>query len=123
MLSLLFSAADPEKTSEIDDSGPHHAGAIDNHVDDMSHILVRRAANVATEHAMGFARADHRDRGRRRWFLGSRRRCLRLSRLRWRVCFVFGARCGAGKGSNGCRHEDELASCGHMASFRSVRPP
>src|SRR3982074_3351345 len=68
-----FSAADPEKTAEIDDSRAYHSGAIDDHVDDAPHVLVRRAANVAAEHAMCIPCADDGDRGRwRRLF-----RCCR----------------------------------------------
>ena len=47
-----LAAADAEKAAEIDHGGAHLPGAIDDHVDDAPHVLVRRAAHVAAEHAM-----------------------------------------------------------------------
>src|SRR5580765_8543207 len=42
-----FPAADAEETTEIDDRGTHRAFAIDDDIDDASHILVCGTANIA----------------------------------------------------------------------------
>src|SRR5580704_13034058 len=46
--------ADAEKPAEVDDGGAHPAFAIDQYVDDPSHILVRQAAHIPAENALRF---------------------------------------------------------------------
>src|SRR6185312_12203982 len=61
-----LAAADTEKAAKIDHGGAHLARAVDDDVDDMTHVLFRRAANIEPKHGTGVLRADDRDRGRRR---------------------------------------------------------
>jgi hypothetical protein len=78
-----LAAADAKEATEIDHGGPHRARAIDDDVDDPSHILVRRAAHLAAEHGMGFAWRDHGHGGWWHRLLHRRRRILlRLVRAR-----------------------------------------
>src|ERR1700730_8410061 len=60
-----FSAADAQKAAEIDDRRAYRTGAVDDHVDDTSHILFGRAADLASKHTVRVPRADNGDR--RRW--------------------------------------------------------
>src|SRR6266702_5527658 len=52
-----FPAADAEEAAEIDHGSTHGALAIHDHIDDASHILIARAANIAAENAMRVPRA------------------------------------------------------------------
>jgi hypothetical protein len=55
------SAADAEEAAEIDDCRAHHTNTIDDHIDNVPHILVRRAADIAAEHAVRVPCADNGD--------------------------------------------------------------
>src|SRR4029453_8080213 len=46
-----LAAADAQKSAEVEDGGAPRARAVDQHVDDASHVLVRRAAYLAAEDA------------------------------------------------------------------------
>src|SRR5258708_6982606 len=77
-----FPTADAEEAAEVDDRGAHRALAIDDHINDTSHVLVGCTANVTAEYPMRIARTDHGDRWRRRGLLRHILRAL-LVRLRW----------------------------------------
>src|SRR5438105_2013611 len=64
-----LTAADTEEAAEIDHRGAHHAVAADDDVDNAAHVLVGGAADLAAKDAMGVARPDHGDGGRRRRLL------------------------------------------------------
>src|SRR3954464_8000957 len=51
-----LAAADAEEAAEIDHSGPNHAGAVDDDVNDTAHVLISCAAYLPAEHAMGILR-------------------------------------------------------------------
>src|ERR1700687_416023 len=119
-----FSAADAEKAAEIDDGGAHHSGAIDDHVDDVPHVLVRRATNIPTEHAMRIPCADDSDRRRGcRLFRGGWRRILLLNRLR-RVAIgrrqsrvILPPNCGSRQCCTSSCNEEEQTSSAHTTSL------
>src|SRR5882724_6614352 len=69
-----FPAAYAQKTAEIDDGCTDLAGAIDDHIDDPPHILVRRATDIASKHAMRIRSANDRDGGWRHAVFRGRRR-------------------------------------------------
>src|SRR3954463_10241507 len=52
-------AADAKETAEIDHRSAHIALTIHDCVDDAPHILVRRAANLAAENAVGILGTNH----------------------------------------------------------------
>src|SRR5450631_1355561 len=88
-----FPAADAKKAAEIDHGRAYVPGAIDDHVDDPPHILIRRAAHIAPQTAMRIRRFDDRDGGRRRgFFRRGRGSCFLLlsRRRRWRRSGVIG---------------------------------
>ena len=107
-----LAAADAEEAAEIDDGCPHRAGAIDDDVDDMAHVLVSGTAHVAAEHAVRLARRDNGDRRRRRRLLRSREWLgLLCRRGRRRSCNSFSARTAtaANTTSRGARMSQRLA--------------
>src|ERR1700752_4919342 len=61
-----LAAADTEEAAEVDHRSAHRAAAIDDGIDNATHILVGGTANLAAEDAVGITRTDHRDRCRRR---------------------------------------------------------
>src|SRR5215472_519768 len=118
-----LAAADAEEAAEIDHGGAHRAGAIDNDVDDASHVLIGRAANLAAKYAVSVARRDDRDGGR--WH-----RLLRRSWWRGLLCrrgrrggllLVFRAR-GHRSENDEQRYENEPAACAHAPSSLSLLP-
>jgi hypothetical protein len=69
-----FPAADPQKAAEIDDSRPSLSVAIDNDIDQTSHVLASGAANVLAENWLGILSIDDDGRG---FVLASIRRIFR----------------------------------------------
>src|SRR5690242_3300365 len=64
-----LAAADAEEAAEIDHCGAHHAVAANDNVNNAAHVLVDGAADLAAKDAVGVARPDHGDGGRRRRLL------------------------------------------------------
>ncbi len=56
-----LAAADAEKAAEVDDGRAHFALAIDQHVNDPSHVLVGAAQHLAAENALDLVSVEHRD--------------------------------------------------------------
>src|SRR5712671_722133 len=119
-----FPAAYAQKTAEIDDGCAHLAGAIDDHVDDPPHILVRRAADIPSKHAMRIRSANDRDGGWRHAFFWGRHRGGGI----WRRGVGTGLRHSGVIGSPGCdsrqrckndHHQRERTFGAHMASCSS----
>src|SRR3984957_15062262 len=86
-----LSATYPKKATEIDDGGAYRALAVDDHVDDASHILLSGASDIPPKDAARFAGADDGDGWRRRRLLHRRRNTV-LLRRRGRGLFAFSPR-------------------------------
>ncbi len=71
--TTMLPAADAEEPAEIDHRSANRTGAIDDDVDNVPHVLIRRAPHVAAKHAVGVSCADDGDRGRRRRLFRRRR--------------------------------------------------
>src|SRR5262249_58589771 len=107
-----LAAANTEKATEINHGSAHRSGAINDDVDDVPHVFIGWAADVASEHAMGIARAD--DGNRRRWH--GLLCCLRRIRLRF-----IGARSCACDNGDEDGQDHEPASSAHALSFLAFR--
>jgi hypothetical protein len=59
-----FAVADTEKAPEIDDRGTHEAAAINDYVDNATHIFVGGAQNFTPKNASGFIALEYGDRWR-----------------------------------------------------------
>src|SRR5215831_16279682 len=111
-------AADTEKTAEVDHGGTHDTGTINNHIDDASHVLIGRAADIAAEHTMRFLRGDDGDGGWRR-----RRRRLFGRRFLWwcggtRLRLILSVRRDRRPSEEAGYQENEPAFAAHVSSPR-----
>ncbi len=107
-----FPAADAEEAAEIDHGRAHLPGAIDDHVDDPPHILIRRAAHIAPQNAMRIRRFDDRDGGRRRGFF---RRGL-FRRRRGRCFLLLSRRRGVFAGGEAVSSAAQAATAANVAT-------
>src|ERR1700722_5411821 len=112
-----LSAANAEKATEIDNGRANSSGAIDDHIDNVSHVLVGRAAYVTAEHAVcvpcpndgdgGWRRGLlRRDRGSRIWLR------LATARLRSLIRCPGSNRCESSKSD---RNERKQRFCAHLS--------
>src|SRR5581483_8148403 len=123
-------AANTQKAAKIDYSRAHRPLAVDDDINDASHVFVFRASNVPTEHTMRFACADDRDGCRRRRLLrrGRRRSTLLLLRWRRRCRFAFGPGMRSVKTNKAYDREREQHSGAHLIPSleerqRNLPPP
>src|SRR3984957_2497565 len=110
-----LSAADAEKAAEIDDRGAYRALAVDDHVDDTSHVFFSGAPDIPPKDAARFAGADDGDRWRRHRLLHRRRNAL-LWRRSGRGCFAFPPRIRAVQADKDDGREREQTSDAHFIS-------